>query len=162
MSHVLSSPQDFRLTSNLSHARSISRPCFISLFNEGNLVWRHKGTDLDNTTAVCVWTPRTWVSSRIVKRKEFSYRDTNCKPGFYLCGVHPVALFKYTIWTYNIYICNPQSQLFLFVCHLTTCFGPYRPSSGEKCININFCFCENHHATLNTSLITCYFLLLCY
>jgi hypothetical protein len=54
---------------------------------------------------------------------------------FYLCGVHPVALFTYTIWTYkiyNIYICNPQSQLFLFARYLTTCFGPYGPSSGEK------------------------------
>jgi hypothetical protein len=46
--------------------------------------------------------------------------DTNVLSSwFYLCGVHPVALFTYTIWTYDIYdiyiyICNPQSLLFLF------------------------------------------------
>jgi hypothetical protein len=52
-------------------------------------------------------------------------------------------------------MCNPQSQLFLFVRYLTTCFGPNGPSSGEKCININFCFfVKDHHATLNTSIIT--------
>jgi hypothetical protein len=39
-------------------------------------------------------------------------------------------LYEHIIYT--IYICNPQSQLFLFVRYLTTCFGPYGPSSGEK------------------------------
>jgi hypothetical protein len=54
---------------------------------------------------------------------------------FYLCGVHPVALFTYTIWTYNIYIyiCNPQSQLFYFVCYLTT----WRwPAGTETCSEV--------------------------
>jgi hypothetical protein len=56
------------------------------------------------------------------------------------CYQSPEIRILYEHIINTIYICNPQSQLFLFVRYLTTCFGPYGPSSGKKCININFCF----------------------
>jgi hypothetical protein len=65
---------------------------------------------------------------------------------FYLCGVHFVALFTYTIWTHNIYdiyiyMCNPQSQLFLFRLLPHYMFRPLRAIFGwNKCININSVF----------------------
>jgi hypothetical protein len=83
----------------------------------------------------------TWLYSVIFQKKQLSI-TTGVKPQtqqiilfFYLCGVHPVALFTYTIWTYNIYyiyiyVIRNRNSLY-FVCYLTTCFGPYGPSSGE-------------------------------
>jgi hypothetical protein len=47
------------------------------------------------------------------------------------------VLYKHT--TQKLYICDPQTQLTsLLFQNLTTCFGPYGPSSGDI-------FEENHH-----------------
>jgi hypothetical protein len=60
-------------------------------------------------------------------------------------------LYEHIIYT--IYMCNPQSQLSLFVRYLTTCFGPYGPFSGEKNVLTLF-FVKDNHAALNTYIIT--------
>jgi hypothetical protein len=47
------------------------------------------------------------------------------------CDSYIDILYEHIIYT--IYtICNPQSQLFLFVRYLTTFFSPFGPSSSEK------------------------------
>jgi hypothetical protein len=47
------------------------------------------------------------------------------------CILLRYLLILYEHIIYTIDICNPQSQLFLFVRYLTTRFGPYGPSSGD-------------------------------
>jgi hypothetical protein len=52
----------------------------------------------------------------------------------------------------RIYIYNPQSQLFLF---RLLPMAPTGHPQVKQMYQHQFCLCENHHAILNTSIITC-------
>jgi hypothetical protein len=54
-----------------------------------------------------------------------------------------------------IYIYNPQSQLFLFFVTSLHVSDPTGHPQVKQMYQHQFCLCENHHAILNTSIITC-------
>jgi hypothetical protein len=76
---------------------------------------------------------------------------TWCRATAYLCGVHPAALLTYTIQTYNIiyiyiYIWSATATNNFFILQiLTTCFGPYGPSSCDTYQHQISYSCEGHH-----------------
>jgi hypothetical protein len=123
---MLYAPNGFSPVLSLLRQRMVK--CFLVYDSDGRLSYLHIALAL-----YCKVDSKNWMLDEYCWLHIHVKASFSCLlPMYYMMQGISLSCILYENIIYTIYICNPQSQLFLFVCYLTTCFGLYGPSSGEK------------------------------